>query len=278
MIHSIGNDKLVIKVDDCGAVFTSIFDVGSKRELLYQVNPNVWGSQDIAIFPVIDHAPYFIDGKKYFCDMKHGIIRGMQSNVISKTSNSLSLRFDSTPNTLRQFPFEFSFTATFEVANKRINVTYSVENKSDRPMPFYVGGHPGLYAKNGIADVCFGSLEKPTIWLIENGFVAGKKNFGEIDSVHVSKEVLLVYKTFILSGIKTNSYLMKTDDVDYLIETDAPVIGLWSKSFAGEYVCFEPWWGMAIQKADTRDLSKKEFVNIIEDSASFKYSIEPAIH
>lgn len=279
MVYTIENESLMVGIDSKGAALTNLLDKESNRELLYQVDPQVWTSQDIAIFPVIDHRPYSIDGKEYLCPLKHGIIRGMDADDIVKTNDRLALRFDSNAETLKQFPFEFSFHASFAVEGRTIRVVYTVENKSDKPMPFYVGGHPGLYAKDGTADVVFETRENPEIWLLYEGFVVGHRPFGETDSIHVSKKSLSEHKTFILSGIKSNNYLMKTKDVNYRINTNAPVVGLWSKPFGGSYVCFEPWWGMAVQKDDYRELSDKEFVNILDEGAreSFEYSIEPMV-
>ena len=261
-----------------GGGLTHIIDNNTGRELLYQINPSIWSSQDIVIFPIIDRPMFTVNGKSYICDMKHGVLRQEQAIILSKEERSLTLRFVSNASTLRQYPFEFVFDVLCMLTGNSIEVVYTVTNNRKKLMPCYVGGHPGLYAKNGIAELVFPTKENLEIWMLEDDEVVSHKPFGLVDSLLISKETLDKYKTFILTGMKTNEYLMKTTDVDYLIKTNAPVIGLWSKLSGGDYVCFEPWWGMARKKEECLELIKKDYVNIIQDKASFGYSITPIMH
>lgn len=273
MLHEIKSKDLTIRIDEYGAVLANVIYNSDSFEFLYQKDPEIWGDQDIAIFPVIDH-PRFRVGERHFqCDIKHGIIRHRKADRVESKESSLSMVFSSSEDTIRQYPFEFSFTASFNVSGNRLDVCYEVKNRGHEAMPFYVGGHPGLNAKGGVAHLVLPEEENPEIWLLQDGSVTGHRPFGPLKELLISKDTLKEYKTFILTGFKTNDYILKTEDAIYSISTDAPTIGLWSKPHAGEYVCFEPWWGMAVQKDDDRDFKDKEFVNITNNSMKFGYSI-----
>lgn len=278
MLHAISNEFLTVQINDRGGALSSIIDKKTGRQLLYEIDQSLWTNQDILIFPVINLPMFRINEKTYICNMNHGIIRKMHSTVIEKKDTDLVLQFTSDENSLLQYPFTFRVLAAFTLVSDTLNITYTVINEDAVPMPFYIGGHPGLYAKGGKAVLRFPKVENPEIWVLKEGVVVEHRPYGACSFIIVCKKTLDEHKTLILSGFTTHDYVLETADVDYRLHTDAPVIGLWSTPARGEFVCFEPWWGMAMQKNDEREFSEKEFVNTITDRASFSYSIQPRVH
>lgn len=274
MIYKISNNQLEVSINSCGACLTSLYDKKAQRELLYQIDPSVWTSQDIVIFPVIDQPTFKVNGKDFKCDIKHGVLREKECSLFEKEDDRIVLKFTSDKETLRQFPYNFEFYVSYTLSGAKLSVSYKVINRENIPMPCYVGGHPGLYAKDGKATIVFEKEEQPRIWNLDDGEVVSSTLFEKFRELNISKETLNIYKTYIFSGLKSSFLTMKTADVDYKFTFSSPVLGLWSKPHAGEYLCVEPWWGMAMQKGESREFRDKEFVNIVEDGKEFNYSIE----
>ncbi len=271
---TIGSKKLSVTVDTVGSCLASVWDKQNNRELLWQKDPSVWNGQDLITFPVIGHPSYFAKGKKYICDGKHGCVRYKQFEVISVTENTLSLRSAANEETLRQYPYNFVLTTHFAVEEDQLTVTYVVENADGEKMPYYIGGHPALHAKDGRGELVFQNVERPTVHLLDaDGKIYQSHVFGEIKSLFVDKDLMERYPTVIFSNFKSNKYMLVTEDANYEFSCDAPVLGLWSQPFGGDYICVEPWWGLSVEADMPEELSQRKFVNITDSATSYSYKV-----
>ena len=50
----------------------------------------------------------------------------------------------STIVTLVRYPFDFTLRVIYALNGNKVEIVYQVENRSDRHMPFGIGGHPGF--------------------------------------------------------------------------------------------------------------------------------------
>ena len=269
MLHSIENEFLKLTVNDEGGSMHSLVYKPTGEERLWQ-GGEAWRSRDVVIFPVIGHAaPFEVCGDTY--ELKsHGLARYARLHAVREGESRLTLSFSSDEQTLKSYPFEFDFSVSYGLKKNSVAVTYFVRSKGGA-MPFYVGGHPGMYAPGGSAVIEFENEEHPVIYPLEGGaaamprlkrFVADKAFFAEC-------------KTFQLGGLSGGAVYARTQDgYTYTYRSDCPLFAFWSNESGGDYVCVEPWWGINDEPSFPRELSLKPFMNFERGKGSrFCYTL-----
>ncbi len=288
----IENDYLSLDVTTCGGSMTSIFDKKRNCELLYQKNPDSWQGQDVVIFPFIARLKdgfYTYKRKRY--DLKnHGLIRYMIGESTSLKNDECSINFTSNEETLRHYPFEFSFNVTYKLIKNKIIISYEVTNNSDEELPFEIGAHPafrmpGIKKKTefDISGNCV-KLDKETqLHLMEmdetSSFVIDEIEFFDTDRIDLNKKLFNDINTIVLKSDDFNNTisLNKKDGSSIRITCDdAKFFALWSDKVWGDYVCIEPWTGLPDYDNPMRDITKKPFIKTIKkgEQYTFTYSIE----
>ena len=72
----------------------------------------------------------------------HGFGRSMLWTVIEEDSRRLSMQLTSNSATRRNYPYDFTFTATIVAGEKALTYSLLMENQSDEVMPIAPGFHP----------------------------------------------------------------------------------------------------------------------------------------
>lgn len=271
MKYTIESDSASVTIDGLGCTLSSLLDKKTGSELLWQKDPAAWNCQDILIFPVIDRPTFGINGKSYCCDTKHGFVRTREFTPILAESNRLILETSSDEETKRQFPFDFNLRADFSVDGNTLSATYTITNKSDREMPFYFGIHPALKAENGEGILSFGQDCRPIVHYLKDKEVFKEERGETIKEIAVNKAVLNKYQTIILSDVPS-SYTLTTKSANFHFSCESPVLSLWSNP-VGDYICVEPWWGMAVGKTMPFELADRQFVNKTRTASEFSYRL-----
>lgn len=272
MIYTVKSKELTLSVDSFGCCLRSVFDNVRKRELLWQKDPAVWDCSDILIFPVIDRPTFDVDEKTYRCESKHGFVRNADFTLERITENSVTLSFLWTEETFRQFPFEFKLTAEFNVCGRTFTASYKAENFSDKTMPFFFGLHPAFCAENAQAELIFEKECSPTLHLLKDKRVYSQKKTEKLRTFHLSRKVFDELQTVIFSDTENVRYSLIADGTEYAIECNSPVLAFWSRT-GGNYVCVEPWWGMADSENQPAELSQRKFVNLADGAETFSWKI-----
>ena len=270
MLYNIKNEQISLTVTDKGGSMTSLIYLQTGEERLWQGN-EFWLSQDVVIFPIIGHAgPYLANGKRY--ELKsHGLIRYATLTLKEQTQTKITLGYETGENPFGNYPYEFEFAISYELIENCVKVTYFVKSKKGN-MPFYVGGHPGMYAPDGEVIIEFENEENPLVYPLNRDaafrlekvkkFIANKKFFAEC-------------KTFQLGSLSGgNIYATTKDGYRYTYKSDCPVVAFWSNEEGGNYVCVEPWWGINDFSSAPREITLKPFINFDSGKGStFSYSL-----
>lgn len=144
MLIKLKNKNIEFTVDTFGAQMMSIIKNGT--EYLWQGNPKYWADRAPTLFPSIGRLPfdsYKYMGKTYNMNL-HGFAWNSEFEVKEKGEDYVILTLNSNPQTLTVYPFEFEFNVIYRLVENTVEITYKVDNKSDKTMPFAVGGHPGF--------------------------------------------------------------------------------------------------------------------------------------
>jgi galactose mutarotase-like enzyme len=226
---------------------------------MWQSDPEVWKGCSPVLFPAIGglkDGGATIDG--VFSEVpRHGFARGMEFEVAEQGEDFTRFAVKENEETLKVFPFAFELTITHRFLKNGFETRFEVENRSDKEMPFLMGGHPAFICpmKEGeqFEDYVL-HFEKPetcgTTLCDGPGHSLTKAvpmELGE-DNRTLSLRYADFDKldTFILSGLNSRKVDLVHKDTGKGIRFsfDMDVLAIWtSPGKHAPYLCIEPWQG-----------------------------------
>lgn len=277
MIHTIQNDYLTVAVAEHGAELRSIRDAQG-TEYLWQGDPKYWGDRSPMLFPFIGRLTnnsYKYMGKTYPMGI-HGFAAASNFSVAEQGRDRIVLELADSPATREQYPFAFTLRITYALQDKTLQVSYRVENRDSKSMPFGIGGHPGFNVPL-VAGEKFEDYElefacpcqpdrvgfSPAVYLNghdeayplrENRFIALQHELFDEDAIilkNMAREVTLRSK---VSG--------KGVKVSY---PDMPYLGIWHwPQTDAPYVCIEPWSSLPSRQDVVEEFScKSDLIQLV---------------
>lgn len=290
MLHTIENDQLICTIESVGAEIRSLKNKITGEEYIWQIDSAIWGSSSPVLFPAIGRIKgdkILFKGKEYAMP-KHGIVRNndqLKYKPIDKTSCSFTL--NSSEETLKQYPFNFSFVVEYSLVENLLKMTYHVENKDDVEMSFTCGGHTA-YACPLSKDTKLNDyvIEFPTQLNLETIPLADSKML-----THDKRKVEILDKTLTLTENLFNDDALvfenitcdwvrlrkKSQDKGIVVKFNGyPNLAIWSKPGA-DYVCIEPWLGLPDRIDESLDITNKSTYNKMAPKTYYSISIETII-
>lgn len=256
MIHSIQNSFLSISVKQTGAELSSIVDIASKQEFIWQAVPSIWANHAPNLFPIVGALKdnkYLFEGIEYQLP-KHGFIRyNSDIKLISSSNQHLSFSLSTSDKTLQMYPFHFEYIITYRLDEKTLHITQEVLNLDSKELFFSLGGHPAfncpLHESEAYEDyhLCFEqeeSFDSHTLTsdglLSEKTITIAQKSHKLQLHQHLFDNDALIFTQLKSKSVSLNTQERKILSVDF---TDFPYLGIWAKPNA-PYVCIEPWQGI----------------------------------
>lgn len=259
MHHTLENHRLRVAVDDVGAELSSLVNLDSGREYMWQADPAVWGSHAPVLFPIIGSlkgGTTRINGREYAIP-KHGIIRhNDQLELFYHGEDRLTFRYCYNEESLKIYPYKFDFRVTFRLRNEHVIVYHEVQNHGNESMYFNLGGHPAFRVPHYAHDPYDGYFLR-----FENNEDSGShtvKSDGTLmratrsvpwrdgNILPLSHE-LFANDALVFTDLNSSSVVLESRingpilKVDYAGWTH---LGVWAKP-EGDFVCIEPWLGLA---------------------------------
>ena len=253
MNYQLNNDKISLVVSDVGAEMQSIMKDGA--EYLWNGDETYWPERAPILFPYVGrftNGKYRLNGKEYEMDI-HGFARKLPYNVLCQENNRIELELKDNEETYASYPYHFSLKVAYELVDKSINITYSVENQSDEIMYFGIGGHPGFRVplEEGIEFgdyyLEFGVESRPErVGHTPACFLSG---VNEEFSLENGRKLCLRHNMFdddaiVLQNV-SDEVVLKTDKGTRQVKVsypNLPYLGLWhAPKTEAPYICIEPW-------------------------------------
>jgi galactose mutarotase-like enzyme len=289
-MHVIENHNLTITINPAGAELSSIVNKVNGLEYLWSGDPNFWAKKSPVLFPIVgtlkDNA-YFYNDKKYELG-RHGFAREMNFIVTEKDLTSLTLTLHDDESTVKVFPFHFSFSIKYAIRENELFVTYSILNKGQEIMYFSVGGHPAfkvpvsLDLKYEDYYLLFKKMETAGRWPIsKEGLIesASTPLLNNTNRLPLTKE--LFYKdAIVFKHLQSDEVELKSDkDAAGLSFSfkDFPFLGIWAAKNA-DFICIEPWCGIADSVDSTQDLKAKEGIIALDAGNIFERTWSVSIY
>ncbi|MDO4903499.1 MAG: aldose 1-epimerase family protein [Limosilactobacillus sp.] len=285
------NESLTVEIDELGAQPHSIKRNDNGIEYLWQGDPASWKRQAPVLFPFVGRLKdnqYTFDGKTYH-QSQHGFARERQFTVVDKTDDRVVLELHSDDESRKVFPFEFVLKITYKLDDDQLTVNYNVKNPGDRSLIYAIGAHPGFNVPV-TADGTFENVELSVSPAEEYSRILLKPPYN--DSYHpqlidmtkplaINHELFnddaIIYKT---AGSDFNVTLHdKTIDHGVNVSTKGTkYVGIWSTyPTEANFVCIEPWWGIADNvEADGLLLHKQDMSRLAPgQDRDYDFSIKP---
>ena len=143
-MKTVSNQELTIRVSEHGAELSSIVANATGKEYLWQADPAFWKRHSPVLFPIVGSvwkAEYRNEGTMYPLS-QHGFARDMDFTLIDEAENELRFALESTPDTLRAYPFPFLLEIGYRLEGNKVEVLWRVKNTGDKTMHFQIGAHP----------------------------------------------------------------------------------------------------------------------------------------
>jgi galactose mutarotase-like enzyme len=142
---TLSSENYRITVDTIGAELKSFQDPAGK-EFIWNSDPAHWMRSSPLLFPTIGNVrnnKTIMKGSEYPMP-KHGFCKDMEFNIFSSGKNYATFVLISNEETLKSYPYHFELWLSYELQKNKIRMTYQVFNKSDDPMYYHIGAHPGF--------------------------------------------------------------------------------------------------------------------------------------
>ncbi len=145
MLYTIQNQFLTLTVDDLGAQMMAL--TGSDgTEYLWSGDPAFWRNRAPNLFPYVGRSTEdscTIKGIRYPMT-RHGFANRSVFTVGSRGEDRITFTLTDSPETRENYPWAFSFSVSYALTERTVEITYEVINRDREPIWFGLGGHPGF--------------------------------------------------------------------------------------------------------------------------------------
>ena len=280
-MFTIQNETISVVIRPKGAELDSIYHKAFQLEYLWSGDPAFWAKKSPVLFPIVGtlkNDRYDFEGKAYHMG-RHGFARDAVFEVSEQSGDAITLFMKSSDHTLGLFPFPFVFSIRYALEQHRLHVAYTVKNTGTGTMYFSVGGHPAfkvpLEANAGYEDyhLEFGAMENAGRWPISGEGLIEDAPEPLLDNTNIlplTKE-LFSSDALVFKSLASNTLRLKSSKAAHGLEMDFtgfPYLGIWAAKDA-DFVCIEPWCGIADGVNASGQLTEKEGIHKLEEGMVF---------
>jgi len=265
----IENETLIAAFNVKGAELQSLNSKSTGLSYIWNGDPLFWPKHSPVLFPVIGalkDGSYIYKGKTYQLP-RHGFARDYEYNVEQMSDTEVLFTLASNEETLSVYPFEFSLGLRYKLVGDKLSCTYEVSNPGSKNLLFSVGAHPAFNVplQDGVAYTdCYLEFEKDSELtfhkikgdLIDDETVTIVLEDSRLPLTHeLFYDDALVFKRLRSNVISIMNY--KNSNGIHFDFDDFPFFGIWAAKDAN-FVCLEPWCGVADGIHHDQQLEKKE--------------------
>ncbi|MEP6845643.1 MAG: aldose 1-epimerase family protein [Panacibacter sp.] len=288
MQYTIENKLVKATIASKGAELQSLTHKNFSMEYMWNGDPSFWSKRSPVLFPIVGglkNNSYTYNGQLYNMG-RHGFARDMEFEVSWQKEDGIMFTLVSNEETMAMYPFHFSFSVKYTLDVNDVNVSYIVQNTGKENMFFSVGGHPAfkLPITEGTSYddyyLQFSRSEALDRWpLSADGLIINSpKSLVKIsDKLPLLKE-LFYDDALVFKNLMSKYVFIRSDKSTHGIKVHIsgfPYLGIWSAKNA-DFVCIEPWCGIADIVDSSGKLEEKEGINQLKAGETFEstWSVE----
>lgn len=270
---TIENKVLRVEINPKGAELTSIKHKQNGIEYMWNGDPAFWPKHSPVLFPIVGalkQETYLFEGKEYRLG-RHGFARDYVFAVKDQTEDSVTFHLSDSKETKVDYPFAFSLDIQYTLLENTVAVKYRVLNPGKQPLYFSIGAHPA-FALPLVKDTSyedyyleFEKTEQSGRWPISaDGLIESTTEpvLSNTNKLPLTKD-LFARDALVFKDLKSTRLSLRSDKTEHGLDFDFPgfpFMGLWAKKGA-DFLCIEPWCGIADGVNASRNLTEKEGIN-----------------
>ncbi len=276
MYYTISNAYLDVTIASLGAELQSI-KTKDGTEYLWQGDSSTWPDRATNIFPYVARLTketYQYAGKEY--QMKiHGFLSASQLEARQEGRDCITFCLRDNADTRKCYPFAFCYAVQYRLVERRLEITFQVENMDQTAMYFGIGGHPGFQVplggdgkfedyrlefaepaqpyRIGMSDTCFVTGKDEAFSLQDGKILELRHNLFDNDAIILRD---MCRKVTLRSEKSTRFVTVEYPEMAYL------GIWHWPRAAVG-YVCIEPWSSLPSRQDVIEDLTlQKDLIQL----------------
>jgi galactose mutarotase-like enzyme len=286
MQQRIRSEALCVLINEAGAEVCSVTN-NHGLEYLWQANPEVWPRHAPVLFPIVGRlkANTIRFNNTLYELGQHGFARDMAFVLLEKQANSCSFELHSTDKSKRNYPFDFKFQISYTLQGSTLSCQYTVINPGQEPLFFSVGAHPGfrcpLLPQESFEDYYL-EFEQDRLYYTElnDGLRTDIRQTLQLNNKRLFlSSALFDRDALVFENSQVNRMSLCSSKSAHKITLhceDWPYFGVWAKKDCREFVCLEPWYGVADHVEHNGHLPHKQ--GIIQLDADREFNCGFTIH
>lgn len=249
---------------------------------MWSGDPAFWGKHSPLLFPIVGtlrENTYHYRGKSYSLP-RHGFARDRELTVETQTADSIGFLLKADADTLANYPFDFSLRVIYQLTANGFSTTYRVTNPGAAPLYFSVGGHPAfklpLAPGTDYTDYYleFDQIENAPRWPISKyGLIETTPQPLLVNTRTLPlKKDLFAKDALVLKHPASSGVALRSTKSERGLKMDFPgfsFLGIWAAPNA-DFVCLEPWCGIADSVDTNQELTEKEGIERLEPRQGFE--------
>ncbi len=283
-MYYLNNHILKIAIAQKGAELQSIYNSETELEYMWSGDERFWRKKSPVLFPIVGglkNNTYRYQNKDYVLP-RHGFARDKEFTVTCQTTNSITFSLQDDAESWQVYPFHFRFSVIYQLNMNQVMVTYLVENTGKEPLYFSVGAHPAfsvpLVPDTEFSDfyLSFNEIETCGKWpLSKDGLLLNSPiSFLEnTNSLPLTKE-LFYNDAIVCKQLKSTTIAIISEKTNHGLKVSYdgfPYMGIWAAKNAN-FVCIEPWCGIADSIDAAGDITQKEGIHQLSANTQFTRS------
>lgn len=269
MEYTLQSNNLTLAIQSKGAEISSI--LFNHLEYIWQAKENIWPRHAPVLFPIVGKLKNnsFQYNSHVYSLTQHGFARDNEFEMISRSENAITFELRNNGVTEKVYPFEFNFQIKYAIEKDTVICEYTIRNPSSSDDLFFsVGAHPGfripLLDTEKFTDYTLNFHNSKPFFATElaDGLLTNsKKELSLIDGDLTITDDLFDKDALVFENSQIDSIGLRSSVSGKGVELvcrNWPYFGIWSKKGCREFICLEPWHGIADSVDSTGDLRNKK--------------------
>jgi galactose mutarotase-like enzyme len=232
---------------------------GADEEFLWQAGPE-WPRHAPVLFPIVGRLAgdrLHHEGRDHRLT-QHGFARDRRFEWVERSPARAVLRLEDDAATRALYPFPFRLEMTYAAEAGTLSVSAAITNPGDGMLPFSIGAHPAFRwpLKPGTPKtrhrIVFEQPEPGSRRMVVEGLLGDPVPLPFEGRVLPLDPALFADDALVMPGVASRSlrYEALGEDGEAVAALDFAFegygdLGLWSKPTGADFLCIEPWRGMA---------------------------------
>lgn len=278
------NALLDVSIHPKGAELARLYHKHHQIDYLWKGDPAFWGKHSPVLFPIVGalrNQQYRYEGKMYTLG-RHGFARDQVFEYQDMGAEEARFVLRDSPATRAVYPFHFQLTLHYRLQGARLILSYEVAATGPGPLYFSIGAHPAFavpidpqlqYEDYALK---WELPETASRWPItEDGLIKPDPIPLLENSTHLPLSHGLFYAdALVLKGLSIQQLTLGASGSERGLRfsfAGFPYLGLWAARNA-EFICIEPWCGIADAENSNQELTDKEGIQFLEAGQQFERS------